>query len=91
LIVSTISRRVGLLRRATIDRSNRDRRIAAPAPVRCRFVGQLVRNFEMPCYYVASNLPAEIPAQFRADETDIEDNAELKKVGFVRVFENLPI
>ena len=85
MIVSTISRRVGLLRRATIDRSNRDRRIAAPAPVRCRFVGQLVRNFEMPCYYVASNLPAQIPAQFRAeqaDETDIADNAELKKVGF---------
>ncbi|HEX5884205.1 MAG TPA: hypothetical protein VFY67_06640, partial [Pyrinomonadaceae bacterium] len=28
----------------------------------------LVRNFEMTCYYVASNLPAQLPAQFSAEQ-----------------------
>jgi len=39
-----------------------------------------------------SKLPAQIPAQFsaeQADKADIADNAELKKWDFVRIFENL--
>lgn len=28
----------------------------------------LVRNFEMTCYYVAPILPAQLPAQFRAEQ-----------------------
>jgi hypothetical protein len=43
---------------------------------------ELVRNFEMPCYYVASNLPAQIPAQFSAEQADKADNAEFKNVSF---------
>jgi len=42
-----------------------------------------VLNFEMTCYYVASNLPAQLPAQFSAEqaaEADIADNAEFKNV-----------
>jgi hypothetical protein len=40
-----------------------------------------MRNFEMTCYYVASNLPAQFSAE-RAAEADLADNAELKKLGF---------
>jgi hypothetical protein len=36
-------------------------------------------------------LPAQIPAQFSAEQADKADQAELKKWDFVRVFENLPI
>jgi hypothetical protein len=36
-----------------------------------------VRNFEMTCYYVASNLPAQFSAE-QAAEADIADNAEFK-------------
>ncbi len=42
-----------------------------------------VRNFKMTCYYVASNLPAQLPAQFSAEQAagaDIADNAEFKSV-----------
>ena len=49
-------------------------------------------NFEMTCYYVASNLPAQLPAQFSAEQAagaGIADNAEIKNVGFSRVFEIL--
>jgi hypothetical protein len=39
----------------------------------------------MTCYYVASNLPAQLPAQFNAEQAagaDIADNAEFENVRF---------
>jgi hypothetical protein len=39
-----------------------------------------------------SNLPAQLPAQFSAEQAvkaDIADNAELEKVGFSEIFEIL--
>jgi hypothetical protein len=40
-----------------------------------------MRNFEMTCYYVASNLPAQFSAEHAA-EADLADNAEFENVSF---------
>ena len=42
-------------------------------------------NFEMTCYYVASNLPAHLNTEHAAG-TDIADNAEFEEVGSYEVF-----
>ena len=41
-----------------------------------------VRNFEMTCYYVASNLPAQLSAQFSAEQAAGADNADFKNASF---------
>ena len=48
-----------------------------------------MRNFEMTCYYVASNLPAQFGAE-QAAGADIADNAEFENcesyLGFSKSF-----